>query len=210
MLHMERAHGRLALPTTDIEVDDQIAVLHVSWEQYGAISRTRCGRSSPRMAYLDGELEIMTTSARHDFFKKLIARLLEAYVDEMELDFAGYGSATYRKKPEQAGVEPDECYVVGLKDRSVPHVAIEVVVTHGGIDKLEIYRRLGVREVWFWIEDRFEIYAISETGRIAKRDRSAYAPGFDLKAIAKIVNTTRGPQQSAAVRAYRRSLRRRR
>ena len=51
----------------------------------------------------------------------------------------------------QRGVEPDECYVFGdAPDPERPDLAIEVVWTRGGIDKREIYRALGVRELWFW------------------------------------------------------------
>src|SRR5207244_10147640 len=39
-----------------------------------------------------------------------------------------------------------------------PDLAIEVVLTSEGLDKLEIYRRLGVREVWFWRHEQFAIY----------------------------------------------------
>jgi len=44
-------------------------------------------------------------------------------------------------------LEPDECYLVGDQDKSAPDLAIEVIGTSGGIDKLEIYRRLDVGEV---------------------------------------------------------------
>jgi len=39
-------------------------------------------------------------------------------------------------------------------------VTPEVVWTSGGIDKLEIYRRLGVGEVWRWKDSRIEIHVL--------------------------------------------------
>jgi hypothetical protein len=39
-------------------------------------------------------------------------------------------------------------YHEGERDR--PDIAIEVIWTSGGIDKLEVYRKLGVREVWYY------------------------------------------------------------
>jgi hypothetical protein len=43
---------------------------------------------------------------------------------------------------------PDECYVLGreLLDDDFPDIALEVVISSGGINKLEVYRGLGVRE----------------------------------------------------------------
>ncbi len=42
--------------------------------------------------------------------------------------------------------------------REAPDLAIEVIWTSGGIDKLESYRGLGVGEVWFWREGRMEVF----------------------------------------------------
>jgi Uma2 family endonuclease len=58
-----------------------------------------------------------------------------------------YGAWTLKSPPNQSGLEPDECYLVGDQDKPTPDLAIEVVWTSGGIDKLEIYGRLGIGEV---------------------------------------------------------------
>ena len=188
---------------------DQVIVLHnVPWEQYIALSNTR--RSSrPLMAYLDGELEIVSTSREHEIDKKLIARFLEAYVDAAEVELNAIGNATFRKKIKAAGVEPDECYCVGPM-KKFPTLAIEVVYTSGGINKLEIYRRLGVAEVWFWIERQFFIYRLTPKG-YEQRATSTELPKLDLPGLTKAVHAVdERSNQTAAVRAYRNSLRRRR
>src|SRR5262245_26721362 len=41
-----------------------------------------------------------------------------------------------------------------------PDLAIEVVWTSGGLNELEIYRKLGVREVWFWRRGRLSVHAL--------------------------------------------------
>jgi hypothetical protein len=49
-------------------------------------------------------------------------------------------------KQVERGVEPDECYVLGdVAEPARPDLAIEVVWSSGGINELEIYRKLGVR-----------------------------------------------------------------
>jgi Uma2 family endonuclease len=55
------------------------------------------------------------------------------------------------------GLCQDECYGIG-EAKNIPDLAIEVTVTSGSIDKLEIYRRLGVSEVWFWESSRLKLY----------------------------------------------------
>ncbi len=161
------------------------------------------------MAYLDGELEIMSPGGPHEFEKKLIARLLEAYAEERELPLNGHGSQTFRKKAKKAGVEPDECYFLGTAAALVPDVAIEVEKTSGGVEKLEIYRRLKVPEVWFWIRERFWVYRL-DGRRYQELERSALFPELDLMEIAAIVVESAESHQTEAVRAYRKRLRARR
>ena len=81
----------------------------------------------------------------------IIGSLVETWCVEAGVDLSAYGSWTLKRKKAMRAVEPDECYVVGeVANPRRPDLAIEVVWTSGGIEKLEIYARLGLREVWFW------------------------------------------------------------
>jgi Uma2 family endonuclease len=181
-------------------------VLHnVSWQRYDALV-TLLGDDYPalRLTYLEGTLEIMTTSPYHERLKKMIARLLEMWAVERNVPLNGYGAATFRKEAAERGLEPDECYVLGeLVD--MPDLAIEVVHTHGGIDKLDVYAGLGVREVWFWEEARFGVHVL-EDGRYREVAASALLPALDLDELASFVTRS---DQTEAVRAYRDVLARR-
>jgi hypothetical protein len=93
---------------------DQVVVLRdVPWEQYDALCRAREHRAGPRMAYLDGALEIMSPAPKHESDKKMIARLLECYALEEGLSLNALGSTTYSSEGKKAGLEPDECYILG-------------------------------------------------------------------------------------------------
>jgi Uma2 family endonuclease len=204
---MQQAPLRVAAPSGRRPRGDQVVVLRgIPWEHYDALCRAREDAAGPRMAYLDGTLEITSPARVHEHHKTLIARIVEAYGDELGLDLNGFGSETYRRKAKDAGVEPDECYCLG-DAKPVPDFAIEVVNTSGDLDKLEIYRRLKVPEVWFWAKERFWIYRL--TGRrYVERDRSEVLPGFDLLACARVVASTDESHQARAVRAWRKTLRR--
>lgn len=200
--------ARLAVMQRSVfETHDQVIVLEgVSWADYDVVDRLRGPDApQPRIAYLDGVLQLMTTGLQHELLKKLLARLVEAYADEREIELLGAGNATFRKKAKRAGLEPDECYWIG-EQRAVPDLAIEVVQTSGGIDKLEIYRRLGVREVWFWIDDAFAVYRLAGE-RYRKHAESVALRGLDLDHVAELLRTTAPRQQAEVARAYRRSLR---
>ena len=71
------------------------------------------------------------------------------------------------------------------------------------VDKLEVYRGLGVREVWLYMDRRFQILVLREDHYI-RVERSEVFPEADLAAIARYAAM---PDQHAALRAFRDELR---
>jgi Uma2 family endonuclease len=191
--------------TIRLAVDQRVHLHGVSWSEYEALLEMRGECAVPRISYLDGELELMTPSGRHETVKTTLARLVEAYSDELELGLEGFGSWTLKRKKTETGCEPDECYAFGTRQEGeVPDLAIEVNWTSGGLDKLEIYRRLGVREVWVWQHEEISVHALRAGGyeRIAK---SELLPQIDLELLRELLEL---PTQTAAVRELRARLRR--
>lgn len=117
----------------------------VPWSTY-VVLRDSIQSPGVRMTYLGGQLEIMTPSRGREVEKTQIARLLELFCLERDIPLFGYGSTTFRREEKERGLEPDECYCRD-RDKDVPDVAVEVVKSHGSIDKLDVYLGLGVREV---------------------------------------------------------------
>lgn len=168
----------------------------MSWQQYETLRLTLDDFPGLRMTYLEGTLEIMTPSPEHEMSKKVIARLIERYADEMEINLNGLGSTTFRKEATR-GLDPDECYCVG-EVKEIPDIAIEVTIYSGGIDKLAVYQGLGVPEVWFWQGGKFSLYRLRGQGYevIAK---SEFVPELDLSLLARYV---RPSDQTQAVKDF--------
>ena len=61
----------------------------------------------------------------------------------------------------------------------MPDLAIEVVITSGGLNRLEVYHRLRVPEVWFWQHDRFSLYHLRE------ETPAAFIPTFGYEALSQ-------------------------
>lgn len=191
--------------TVDADVDHRVLLRGVSFEQYEGLLASRGESASPRMIYLDGALEIMSPSRSHGSIKKLWARLLEAYAEERGVELVGTGAWTLRGKDRDRGLEPDESYFVGLSaGRKVPDLALEVSWTSGLLDKMEVYRGLGIREVWVWRDGRIETNVLRD-GAYERAAQSELLPGVDHEAIASLLERE---DQTAAVREYRRSLQR--
>ena len=190
----------------DATDSDHIVVLHdVSWEDYERILEIRGDHSAPRISYLEGELEIMSPSKDHEVIKSRIGGLLEAWCIDRGIEIEAVGSWTLKEKKEQRGAEADESYIFGTTKRSRPHLAIEVEWTHGGLDKLAIYEKLGVEEVWFWRKGVIEIYVLTE-GKFTSAQRSRFVPELDLELLASMLDRETLTQ---AVRDFRKALRQR-
>ena len=118
---------------------DHVIVLHdISWKQYSAFL-AMLGDTHPgiRTHYLEGLLEIMSPSDRHENIKKMLARLVEIYAVERNVDLNGFGSTTFRREVKERGLEPDECYFIG-RTKKAPDIAFEVMLSRGVLDRLTI------------------------------------------------------------------------
>jgi Uma2 family endonuclease len=182
--------------------EQRIRLSGVPWETYVAL-RDAVNTPGVRMTYCEGELEIMSPLPGHEDAKTTIARLIELYALERDVPLYGYGSTTFRRAAKAHGLEPDECYCVGHPLKDFPDIALEIVLTSGGMEKLPIYEGLGVKEVWFWEDDAFHLHALRAAG-YETIQTSELLPGLDLNAVANFV---RRSDQHAAVRAFRSSLR---
>ena len=194
-----------AAPLPDLprptEGESRVLLGGVPWSTY-VVLRDTVDSPGLKMTYLEGWLEIMSPSRSHAVGKKQIARLLELFCLERDIPLFGYGSTTFRKEERQRGLEPDECYCRGA-DREVPEMALEVIVSSPLLDKLEVYRGLGVREVWLFRNEAFEVMTLRHD-RYEPIEQSEVFPEVDLGAIARYALLE---DQHAALKAFRDELR---
>lgn len=187
--------------TIQIQADDpeqRQLISGVSWEQYEALLNELGDSPRYRVTYLDGLLELMSPNRRHERNKTNLGSLLEDYLKEKRIPYFPLGSTTFRKQEKRGGLEPDESYCFGT-DKDFPDLAIEVVETSGSIDKLEVYRRLQVREVWFFKRDRFEIYYLRDQ-YYEQIQQSEVLPNLGLTILASYVSA---PDSLEAVLEFR-------
>ena len=160
-----------------------VLLYDVSWKQLEQLDINLAGTGA-RLTYLDGILEIMSPlSDEHEDSKKTLAMLVEVYMRSKNIRFYSRGSATLGKRENKTRREPDESYNLGTK-KSIPDLILEITVTSGGINKLEIYKRLGIPEVWFWEDGLISVYCL-EAGEYQKVARSTLFPDLDLELLAK-------------------------
>jgi Uma2 family endonuclease len=187
----------------DTPSEDHIVVLHnVTWEDYERVLEIRGDKSAPRITYLEGELEILSPSKEHEVIRSLIGCLVETWCIDRGIEVTPAGSWTLKEKEQERGAEADECYIFGTEPRDRPQLAIEVEWTRGGIEKLDVYRRLGVGEVWFWRRGVIEVYVLAGDD-FERSEHSVVLPDLDLALVASMLDRDTLTQ---AVRDFRAAL----
>ena len=165
--------------------EKRLLVKGMAWADYHMFGKAAVRWGGVRVSYLDGTLELMFPSFEHELRKSRIGGLLEMYLERRQIHFYEHGSATLKKELKQAGKEPDESYCLHRQNK-IPDLAIEVAITGGGIDTLEIYRRWKIAEVWIWQRDHLKVFLL-EDDAYAPKTASRWLPELDLKLLATCV-----------------------
>jgi Uma2 family endonuclease len=198
------SHARAELEARDDRPteDHVVQIDGATWADYERLLEVRGERATPRITFLEGWLEVMTPSRDHESIKSYLGRLVEAYCLHQGIRFTPYGSWTIKDRREDRGAEPDECYVFGDTAVDRPQVAIEVIWTAGRIDKLEVYRKLRVQEVWVWRKGRIQAHALRGDA-YQPIERSELLPGLDLDLLVQFLDR---PTAYDAIRDFQAAL----
>jgi Uma2 family endonuclease len=195
-----------AFPEPDPDIDgehDDVVVLHdVPWSLYKRLLRIRGDKGNPRMAYLDGELELVSPLFTHDRTSRRLCVLLSVYCAAVGLFAEPYGGPTYRKKRKRAGLEPDECFVFGPYREDRPDLAIEVVRSRPVSErKRAIYARLRVPEVWIVRDGRVSMTAL-QGGKYVPVARSRFVPDLPPAKVEEWLALPSQPDALHGLRAW--------
>ncbi len=162
----------------------------LTWREFKAVEQL-LDRPGYRLSFLDGILEIkLMPGEPHETVKKRIAGLLELYLLMAGFDFTPTGSMTLESETGKVKREADESYKLA-PGRRLPDLAIEIVFSSGGIDKLEAYKRLKIPELWFWEDGLLEIYHLRGEGNTLhyeKISNSEEVKGIDLDLLLRCMN----------------------
>jgi Uma2 family endonuclease len=167
--------------------DTNCTIQGVSWLQLESIEVAFSDIEGVRFVYLDGVLEIMTLSSEHEDFKSTLGLLLEAYMRHSGIRFYKRGSATLGNKELGGRKEPDESYNFDVK-KALPDLVVEVVLTSGNINILDLYLRLGIPEVWYWEDGLLSVYCLVKEKQIYENFKaSQFSPDLSLNTLAKYI-----------------------
>ncbi|MDF0554661.1 Uma2 family endonuclease [Kamptonema sp. UHCC 0994] len=170
--------------TASPKIEQHFTLRGLQWHQFKAIQASFEDVPGVRLFYCQGVLEIVTISKLHDAIRCMMGLLLGAYFVEKNIEF--FPSGSYSQIVE--GVveyQADLSYCFG-KDKDVPDLCVEVVITSGSPIKLQKYRLMGVPEVWFWEDGTLAIYHLQEQG-YEQVSSSEFMPELDLSLLLRCI-----------------------
>jgi Uma2 family endonuclease len=202
------------METVKSPAEQKITLHNVSWETYERLIEERGESRVPRFAYDRGELEIMSPQAGHESISYAAALLVEVLAEEMDIDVYGLGSTTFKHEDLERGFEPDACFYVQNEERirgkpridldvdPPPDLVIEIGITSPSLNKISIYARMGVPEIWRHDGGRVSIFVLRE-GEYAVVAESAVLPPLSGPVLSRSVEESRSPGSAAWMRRVR-------
>ena len=174
----------------------QRLLLHnIDWQTYDTLLRALDERNL-HLTYDRGNLEIMALSPEHERQKSLLRLALFIFSEEFDVPITGFGSTTFRRKEDDRGLEPDECFFIGkfpdvrgkrqydLTVDPPPDLAIEVEVSRSCLDRMGIFASIGVTEVWRFDGRSLQVCRLAPSGDYEIVEQSGYFPNVSLRELA--------------------------
>lgn len=154
----------------------------------------------------------------HERYKSLMGRIIEVTTEETATEIASLGSTTWSRADLQKGLEADECFYIqneqairGKHDIDLtidppPDLAIEMDHTSSSMNRLEIYRALGIPEVWRFDGEILTIYCLVE-GEYRTQETSEALPLLQQADILRWLQLSQTMGETTWVREFRRWVR---
>jgi Uma2 family endonuclease len=195
---------------------DVILFENASWELYELAVHDRDAAGQHfKITYDRGRMSIVSPLPVHELIKKFLGRMIESLDFEHDIGISCYGSTTWRRRDLEKGLEPDECYYIGVEpdfdptqmvDLTVeppPDLALEVDITHNPVERMALYAALGVKEVWRYTGQRVEINILGADGRYTKVSQSPALPLMNVEVINRFVAMLSTSDERTTVREFR-------
>lgn len=189
---------------------------NVRWETYVALADDR-QRSSPRMCYLDGKLELMSPKKEHETAKSLLGRMIHAFCDLREIEILSVSSTTCRREDLERGFEADEAYYIehalavlskveiDLGSDPPPDLVLEIEITSSALPKMALFASMGIPEVWRHDGQTLKLFQLRGTLYEASSSSRAL-PGFPVVLAESLLTMRLSQGETALVRQFREPL----
>lgn len=187
---------------------------YTCWEDYEYVLKELEERPRFRVHYYKGKLTVMSPLPEHEEYKDTIFRLICALAEELDIDLETRGSATFRRRIKESGVEPDACFYVQhaqhlIGQRTIdldidppPDVAVEIDNTTDSNEKFKIYAALSVPELWLYDKAEMFFYQLKNVSYTEIKKSKAF-PVLKPETLANFIEESKTIGQTATLKAFR-------
>jgi Uma2 family endonuclease len=201
---------------TASEFTGDVVLSNISWQTYQAMLTDIGDRSSLRLIYDRGELEIKMPSDFHEAINRLLARIVGILAEELDLPLKEFGSVTLNRSDIKKGAEPDSSFYIQNADRIIgnridisidppPDLIIEVDITNSSTRSFAVYQQLGISEIWRYTNSGVTIFQLQD-GNYIEREFSNIFPMISGDVLGHFLQMSATENTIAIVRAVRKWL----
>lgn len=199
----------------------RLVLYGVSWQEYTRMLRAFAERSGYRLTYDRGVLEIMSPLFEHEVDVDLLGRFVVVLTEEMDLPLQAGRSTTLRRRRMHRGLEADHSWWIAhapqmrgkrqidLRVDPPPDLAVEVEVTHRAINRMAIYARLRVPEVWIVAKATLTFQVLQANGNYVEQTHSLAFPLFTPADLMTYMALRSQHDENEIVRRFRAHVRQR-
>jgi len=196
---------------------DRVIVRNVSWKTYERLIKDLENCSSPRLAFDQGVLEVMSPHLEHEEANGTLASIVEIALEELDINFRNAGSTTFKREDLDRGFEPDSSFYIQSTEQirkkkrielevdPPPDLIIEVDLTRDSLSKFSLYAALCVPEVWRY-EDALEIWVLDQA-RYARRQASVALPILTEQIVTELLRSSLRLERPSWFRQARKQIR---
>ena len=186
-------------PTRQFEPNRCFVLSDVSWELYQMLGEELRDRPI-RITYDRGDLEMMTTSSTHEFFKTFLGRMIGMLCFELDIEIRSGGSMTFGREDLDRGFEPDECYWIANqaavanslefdpKKMPPPDLGVEIDIRRSSVPRQPIFAAFGMAELWRFDGEHLHMLQLGDEGKYHPAELSLSFPFLPVGELSRFLH----------------------
>jgi len=187
----------------------------VRWQAYEQIGEVLAERRNLRLTYYRGLLEFASCSPMHERYKAVVALMVQVLAEESGVVLAGFGSTTLKHPEMECGLEPDNCYYtknwltirrkrrLDLSIDLAPDLVLEIAVAPLRIDRLQVFAKVGVPEVWRFEPRTVQVFVRTVAGEYEASDHSPTFADVPMGALSRFLALSEELDDVALMKCFR-------
>lgn len=213
---------QISTQVSELEIDDfqgkvtqNIVLSQVSWQTFKALLADMGNHRSSRLTYNQGTLQIKMPSRLHEIINRLLARIVTTLTEELGLNVIDLGSTTLEREDLAQGAEPDTCFYIQnanllegldpeIPENLPPDLVIEVDITSPSTRRIDVYRALGISEVWCYTKkEGVKVYLLRGNQGYEESAVSGAFPMVTAEVLNQFLQQRQMMNENAVIRSVR-------